>query len=122
VATSGSNGLEIQVELRVRPKTSSWITEFSEHEADGCEFQKRKGAAVEIFPVPGVELILGRLPVTMNEPGLIAEQLFDEPNVVAAGAESPWAKKRSLSLADLMEEPWVLAQPGSLARSLQDEA
>jgi DNA-binding transcriptional LysR family regulator len=68
-----------------------------------------------------VELILGRLPVTMNEPGLIVEQLFDEPNVVAAGAESPWAKKRSLSLADLMEEPWVLAQAGGLARSLQDE-
>jgi DNA-binding transcriptional LysR family regulator len=35
--------------------------------------------------------------VTMNEPGLIAEQLFDEPNVVAAGAESPWAKKRRLA-------------------------
>jgi DNA-binding transcriptional LysR family regulator len=68
-----------------------------------------------------VELILGRLPVTMDESDLIAEQLFDEPNVVAASAESRWAKKRSLSLGDLMEEPWVLAQPGSLARSLQDE-
>jgi DNA-binding transcriptional LysR family regulator len=69
-----------------------------------------------------VELVLGRLPATMNEPDLIAETLFDEPNVVAAGAESRWAKRRSLKLADLMGEPWVLAQPGSLARSLQDEA
>jgi DNA-binding transcriptional LysR family regulator len=56
-----------------------------------------------------------------NEPDLIAEQLFDKPNMVAAGAESRCAKKRNLSLGDLMEEPWVLAQPGSLARSLQDE-
>src|SRR6202142_2480694 len=32
-----------------------------------------------------VELVLGRLPVTMSEPDLIAEPLFDEPNVVAAG-------------------------------------
>jgi DNA-binding transcriptional LysR family regulator len=69
-----------------------------------------------------VELVLGRLPATMNEPDLIAETLFDEPNVVAAGSESRWAKRRGLKLADLMGEPWVLAQPGSLARSLQDEA
>jgi len=68
-----------------------------------------------------VELVLGRLPVTMNELDLVAEPLFDEPNVVAAGAESRWAKRRNLMLADLMGEPWALAQPGSLARSLQDE-
>jgi len=68
-----------------------------------------------------VELVLGRLPVTMSEPDLIAEPLFDEPNVVAAGSESRWAKRRNLTLAELIGEPWVLAQPGSLARSLQDE-
>jgi DNA-binding transcriptional LysR family regulator len=67
-----------------------------------------------------VELVLGRLPVTMSEPDLVAEPLFDEPNVVAAGSESHWAKRRNLALADLIGEPWVLAQPGSLARSLQD--
>lgn len=68
-----------------------------------------------------VELVLGRLPVTMSEPDLVAEPLFNEPNIVAAGSESRWAKRRSLTLADLIGEPWVLAQPGSLARSLQDE-
>ena len=68
-----------------------------------------------------VELVLGRLPTTMSEPDLVAEPLFDEPNVVAAGADSPWAKRRNPTLADLIGEPWVLAQPGSLARSLQDQ-
>jgi DNA-binding transcriptional LysR family regulator len=68
-----------------------------------------------------VELVLGRLPATMSEPDLVAEPLFDEPNVVVAGSGSPWAKRRQLTLADLIGEPWVLAQPGSLARSLQDE-
>jgi DNA-binding transcriptional LysR family regulator len=68
-----------------------------------------------------VELVLGRLPTTMNEPDLVAEPLFDEPNVVVAGSGSRWAKRRNLTLADLIGEPWVLAQPGSLARSLQDE-
>jgi DNA-binding transcriptional LysR family regulator len=68
-----------------------------------------------------VELVLGRLPETMSEPDLVAEPLFDEPNVVVAGSESRWAKRRKLTLGDLIGEPWVLAQPGSLARSLHDE-
>ena len=68
-----------------------------------------------------VELVMGRLPATMTEPDLVAEPLFDEPNVVVAGSESRWAKRRNLTLADLIGEPWVLAQPGSLARSLHDE-
>jgi DNA-binding transcriptional LysR family regulator len=68
-----------------------------------------------------VELMFGRLPATMNEPDLIAETLFDEPNVVVAGLESRWAKRRNLTLADLMGEQWVLASPGSLARSLHEE-
>jgi DNA-binding transcriptional LysR family regulator len=68
-----------------------------------------------------VELVLGRLPTTMNETDLVTETLFHEPNVVAAGVDSPWAKRRNLTLEKLMGEPWVLAQPGSLARSLQDQ-
>jgi DNA-binding transcriptional LysR family regulator len=67
------------------------------------------------------ELVLGRLTTTMTEPDLVAEPLFDEPMVVAAGCESRWAKRRKVALADLIEEPWVFASPGSLARSLQDD-
>ncbi|MEW6454468.1 MAG: LysR family transcriptional regulator [Pseudomonadota bacterium] len=67
-----------------------------------------------------VELVFGRLPTTMTDPDVVAETLFDEPNVVVAGSESRWAKRRNLTLADLMGEPWVLAGPGSLPRSLHD--
>ncbi|MGA7328648.1 MAG: LysR family transcriptional regulator [Rhodomicrobium sp.] len=67
------------------------------------------------------ELVLGRLSTTMTEPDLVAEPLFDEPLVAAAGSGSSWAKRRNLTLAELIEEPWVLPAPGSLARSLQDE-
>jgi DNA-binding transcriptional LysR family regulator len=67
------------------------------------------------------ELVFGRIPVAMTEPDLVAETLFDEPTMVAAGSDSRWAKRRNLKLADLVDEPWVLAQPGSLARSLHDE-
>ena len=68
------------------------------------------------------ELVFGRLPATMTETDLVAEPLFDEPNVVVAGSKSRWAKRRTLTLADLIGEPWVLAEPGSLARSLHEEA
>jgi DNA-binding transcriptional LysR family regulator len=68
-----------------------------------------------------VELVLGRLPMRMTEPDLVAETLFDEPNVVVAGSESRWGRRRNLTLADLIGEPWALAQPGSLARSLHEE-
>ena len=67
------------------------------------------------------ELVFGRLPATMNEPDLVAETLLDEPNLVVAGVESRWAKRRNLTLADLIGEPWVLAPPGSLARSLHEQ-
>src|SRR5262249_5070020 len=43
------------------------------------------------------------------------EFLFDDPWVVAAGAQSPWARKRRVVLADLASEPWVvqMSAPGS---------
>lgn len=67
-----------------------------------------------------VELVFGRLSATMTDPDMVAETLFDEPNVVVAGSESPWARRKSLTLADLIDEPWVLAGPGSLPRALHD--
>ena len=69
-----------------------------------------------------VELVLGRLPAMMNEPDLLAETLFDEPNVLVAGLESPLARRRKLELKDLMAEAWILPQPGSLAHKFQEES
>ena len=39
--------------FRVRLKTFSRITELSQHDADGGEFQECEGVAIEIFPVLG---------------------------------------------------------------------
>jgi DNA-binding transcriptional LysR family regulator len=35
----------------------------------------------------------------------------DSPILVAAGARSPWARRRSIELAELVNEPWVLTPP-----------
>jgi DNA-binding transcriptional LysR family regulator len=42
------------------------------------------------------------------------EILYRDSYVVAAGALSPWARRRRIALADLAKEPWVLPPPDSV--------
>jgi DNA-binding transcriptional LysR family regulator len=39
------------------------------------------------------------------------EFLFDDPLVIAAGLHSPWARRRTIDLAELIDEPWMLSPP-----------
>jgi DNA-binding transcriptional LysR family regulator len=39
------------------------------------------------------------------------EVLYDDSSVVVAGAQSPWVRRRSIALADLMNESWALPPP-----------
>ena len=41
------------------------------------------------------------------------EVLYDEAHSVVAGAQNPWARRRKVELADLMDEPWTLSPPDS---------
>jgi DNA-binding transcriptional LysR family regulator len=68
-----------------------------------------------------VELVLGQYPVSFVEHDLIAETLFDDSTLVVTGTESDLAKRRKITLADLLKELWVLTQPGSLPRALQEQ-
>jgi DNA-binding transcriptional LysR family regulator len=38
------------------------------------------------------------------------EVLFDDDVVIAAGVESPWARRRKIDLADLAGAPWILTE------------
>jgi DNA-binding transcriptional LysR family regulator len=42
------------------------------------------------------------------------ELLFDDRDVVAAGAQNPWARRRRIELAELMNEAWVLPPPDNV--------
>jgi DNA-binding transcriptional LysR family regulator len=55
-----------------------------------------------------VELLVGRLPDPFVEDDLTFEPLVQEPFVAVAGANSQWARRRRVELADLMDESWVL--------------
>jgi DNA-binding transcriptional LysR family regulator len=53
---------------------------------------------------------------------LRAEILYDEPLVVVAGAQSAWARRRKLKLAELMDAVWTLPPLNSLYGSVVAEA
>jgi DNA-binding transcriptional LysR family regulator len=51
------------------------------------------------------------------EPRMQSEVLYEDIYVVAAGAQTGWARRRRAELADLIEEPWALPSPDSLVGS-----
>jgi DNA-binding transcriptional LysR family regulator len=58
-----------------------------------------------------VDLLIFRKVATVIDEQTSFEFLFDSPYVVAAGASSPWIKRRRIALAELMNESWVLPAP-----------
>jgi DNA-binding transcriptional LysR family regulator len=66
-------------------------------------------------------LIAGRWGPLIDE-RLEFEPLYDNQLVVVAGAHSPWARRRKIELAELVNEPWVLPPPGSTLASLALQA
>jgi DNA-binding transcriptional LysR family regulator len=50
------------------------------------------------------------------------EVLFEDPLIVVAGTANPWARRRKIELAELVNEPWTWSSPGTLIDSLVVEA
>jgi DNA-binding transcriptional LysR family regulator len=51
-----------------------------------------------------------------------AEVLFDDPHVVVAAAHCKWARRRNLTLAQLIDEPWVLPPLNTAVASYVEDA
>jgi DNA-binding transcriptional LysR family regulator len=63
--------------------------------------------------------------VTGAEPGadIVAENLFDDNYfVIVADSQSPWAHRRKIELAELVNEPWTLLPSDSVASAVVVEA
>jgi DNA-binding transcriptional LysR family regulator len=69
-----------------------------------------------------VDLLIARRFGPIAEERFGFEFLFDDSSVVAAGAQSPWARRRRIRFADLLDESWVLPPPGSEIASIATEA
>jgi DNA-binding transcriptional LysR family regulator len=61
------------------------------------------------------DLVVARLgpslPNDQTTDDLKLEQLFDDPLVVAVGLHSKWARRRTVDLEELLDEPWCLTHP-----------
>jgi DNA-binding transcriptional LysR family regulator len=69
-----------------------------------------------------VDLLIARKFGPIAEDRLRFQFLFDDTSVVAAGAHSPWAKRRKIEFAELLKESWVLPPLGSEVASIATEA
>jgi DNA-binding transcriptional LysR family regulator len=73
-----------------------------------------------------VDVVLSRLQKPhADDPvgdGLDVEILFEDEAVVAAGADSRWARRRKITLADLRDASWVGTSQDTLTRTLLDRA
>jgi DNA-binding transcriptional LysR family regulator len=56
-----------------------------------------------------IELGFGRMSGSAPDDDMKQEELFEDPLVVVAGQDNPWARRRKLALAELVNEPWTWA-------------
>ena len=66
-----------------------------------------------------LDCILHRPSPFAQEPGIDdfnVESLLDDAMVVAAGADSRWARRRKIDLAELTDEPWTFRGPRYIGR------
>lgn len=83
---------------RRHPKIVVRVVQASAETLDFRELRERR-----------VDLALARTPSAHVEEDLDLESLFNDRHRVVVGARSPWARRRKISLADLVDEPWVFA-------------
>jgi DNA-binding transcriptional LysR family regulator len=69
-----------------------------------------------------LDLIIGRLLDSAGDEDVAVEVLFNDRMVLAAGAQSPWARRRKIELAELLDESWILTPPGTWNDKIVREA
>jgi DNA-binding transcriptional LysR family regulator len=70
-----------------------------------------------------LDLVLARVmrPLENDADDLNVEVLFDDHLVIVAGANSKWARRRKVDLAELLDEPWVMTPSGSWTYLMVEE-
>lgn len=65
-----------------------------------------------------VDLVIGRVPRELAADDLSSEIMFEEPFLAVAGMNSKLTRRRNITLAELIGEPWILPPYSSLPGSL----
>jgi len=53
--------------------------------------------------------VVTRIPGPVADEHFEGQVLFLDPLIVAAGVQNPWTRRRKVTLAELMNEPWTLS-------------
>jgi DNA-binding transcriptional LysR family regulator len=69
-----------------------------------------------------VEFVIARGGGLFKDEQFGFETLYDDLFVVLAGAQNPWARRRRIELAELVNEPWTLPAPESAVTEAATEA
>jgi DNA-binding transcriptional LysR family regulator len=69
-----------------------------------------------------VELAISLVPGAEAGTDIVVENLFDDDFVIVAGSQSPWAHRRKIELAELVNEAWTLLPSDSVASAVVVEA
>jgi DNA-binding transcriptional LysR family regulator len=69
-----------------------------------------------------VDIVVAHVIEPIAKEDMNAEVLLHDPHVVVAGAQSPWIRRRRISLVDLVNEPWALPAPDAPYGSVVSEA
>jgi DNA-binding transcriptional LysR family regulator len=69
-----------------------------------------------------VDLLIFRRSSYFADEQLTFEKLYESPYIVAAGAKSPWVRRRRIELAELMGELWALPPQGGAFGSFIGDA
>src|SRR5262245_41545603 len=64
-----------------------------------------------------VDFVIARQRGRLRDPKLEFAILYAPSSVVVAGSRSPWVRRRSITLAELVNEAWVLASPDGIMGS-----
>jgi DNA-binding transcriptional LysR family regulator len=81
----------------------------------GIQFHAVTGGGPPLFDELAkrkVEFVISRMTEAAAEEYLVVETLFHDSWVVAAGLQNPWTRRRTIELAELRNEPWVLPAEG----------
>jgi DNA-binding transcriptional LysR family regulator len=77
---------------------------------------------LEELATRNVELVILRMSENAGDASMAVEKLFDGSFVVTASSKNRWTRRRSIELAQLSNEPWMLPPSDSFGSTLITEA
>jgi DNA-binding transcriptional LysR family regulator len=101
--------------FRRHPGVVPIVSEIASPSVDFSELRARK-----------VDLLVARIvsPLVQGQAtdDVNVQILFEDDLVVAAGAHTRWARRRKVDIAELADEPWILAEPNTWNNLIVAEA